>query len=133
MSTAQSASSASSIHADLIDRYFDAWNEPDVARRRALIDATYASDAAYRDPLMAGDGHAGIDAMIAAVQARFPAFRFRRTTDVDAFGQHLRFSWALVSPDGAVIVKGSDFGTVDASGRLATVTGFIDEMPAAAS
>ena len=61
MNTAQSASS---VYTDLIDRYFDAWNEPDVARRRALIDATYASDAAYRDPLMTGDGHAGIDAMI---------------------------------------------------------------------
>ncbi|KVV55633.1 polyketide cyclase [Burkholderia territorii] len=122
-----------SAHADLIDRYFDAWNESDAARRRALIDATYASDAAYRDPLMAGDGHAGIDAMIAAVQARFPAYRFRRTTDVDGFGQHVRFSWALVSPEGAAIVKGSDFGTVDASGRLKSVTGFIDEMPAATS
>lgn len=130
MNTAQTASS---VHADLIDRYFDAWNEPDAARRRELIDATYASDAAYRDPLMAGDGHAGIDTMIAAVQQRFPTYRFRRTTDVDAFGQHLRFSWSLVSPDGAAIVKGSDFGTVDASGRLASVTGFIDEMPAAAS
>lgn len=86
---------------------------------------------------MAGNGHAGIDAgidaMIAAVQERFPAYRFRRTTDVDGFGQHLRFSWALVSPDGAAIVKGSDFGTVDASGRLKSVTGFIDAMPAAAS
>lgn len=130
MNTAQSASS---VHADLIDRYFDAWNESDASRRRELIDATYASDAAYRDPLMAGDGHAGIDTMIAAVQQRFPAYRFRRTTDVDAFGQHLRFSWALVSPDGAAIVKGSDFGIVDASGRLASITGFIDEMPAAAS
>ncbi|ALX14944.1 polyketide cyclase [Burkholderia cepacia JBK9] len=130
MNTVQSASS---VHTDLIDRYFDVWNESDAARRRALIDATYASDAAYRDPLMAGDGHAGIDTMIAAVQERFPAYRFRRTTDIDAFGQYLRFSWALVSPDGAAIVKGSDFGTVDASGRLASVTGFIDEMPAAAS
>ncbi|WP_175690593.1 nuclear transport factor 2 family protein [Burkholderia anthina] len=130
MNTAQTVQSA---HAGLIDRYIDAWNESDVARRRALIDATYASDAAYRDPLMAGDGHAGIDTMIAAVQARFPAYRFHRTTDVDGFGQHLRFSWALVSPDGAAIVKGSDFGTVDASGRLKSVTGFIDEMPAAAS
>ena len=77
MNTAQSASS---VHADLIDRYFDAWNEPDVARRRALIDATYASDAAYRDPLMAGDGHAGIDAMIAAVQARFHSASAARPT-----------------------------------------------------
>ncbi|MGU7783503.1 nuclear transport factor 2 family protein [Burkholderia sp. PU8-34] len=124
---------AQSVHADLIDRYFDAWNEPDAARRRALIDATYASDAAYRDPLMNGDGPTGIDTMIAAVQERFPSHRFRRTTDVDGFGPHLRFSWTLVSPDGAALVKGSDFGTVDASGRLKSVTGFIDEMPAAAS
>jgi hypothetical protein len=124
---------AHTAHTDLIDRYFDAWNEPDVARRRALIDATYASDAAYRDPLLTGDGHGGIDAMIAAVQERFPEHRFRRTTDVDAFGHHLRFSWALVAPDGTSIVKGSDFGLVDASGRLKSVTGFIDEMPAAAS
>ncbi|KVH51220.1 nuclear transport factor 2 family protein [Burkholderia diffusa] len=130
MNTTETVQSA---HADLVDRYFDAWNESDAARRRALIDATYASDAAYRDPLMAGDGHAGIDTMIAAVQARFPAYRFRRTTGVDGFGQHLRFSWALVSPEGAAIVKGSDFGIVDASGRLKSVTGFIDEMPAAAS
>ncbi|AIO39482.1 hypothetical protein DM40_3162 [Burkholderia cenocepacia] len=130
MNTAQTASSA---HAELIDRYFDAWNEPDAAARRALIEAVYASDAAYRDPLMAGDGHAGIDTMIAAVQERFPAYRFHRTTDVDGFGQHLRFSWVLVSPDGAAIVRGADFGTVDASGRLKSVTGFIDEMPAAAS
>ena len=51
MNTAQSASS---VHADLIDRY----RRLERTRRRAavLIDATYASDAAYRDPLMAGDG-----------------------------------------------------------------------------
>ncbi|HDR9056083.1 polyketide cyclase [Burkholderia vietnamiensis] len=127
------AATASSAHTTLIDRYFDAWNERDGARRRALIDATYGSDAAYRDPLMAGDGHAGIDTMIAAVHERFPAYRFRRTTDVDGFGEHLRFSWSLVSPDGAALVKGSDFGVVDASGRLKSVVGFIDEMPAAAA
>ena len=41
-------------HTDLIDRYFDAWNETDGERRRKLIAATWATDADYRDPLMAG-------------------------------------------------------------------------------
>jgi hypothetical protein len=36
------------------------------------------------------------------------------------------------SPDGTPIVKGSDFGVVDTSGRLQAVTGFLDAMPGAA-
>ncbi|MFL6641632.1 MAG: nuclear transport factor 2 family protein, partial [Paraburkholderia graminis] len=32
-------------HTNLIDRYFDAWNETDGARRRELIAATWARDA----------------------------------------------------------------------------------------
>ncbi|CAH2804248.1 MAG: hypothetical protein CPDRYMAC_5758 [uncultured Paraburkholderia sp.] len=33
-------------HTDLIDRYFDAWNETDAVRRRELIAATWSTDAA---------------------------------------------------------------------------------------
>lgn len=116
-------------HTDLIDRYFDAWNETDAARRRELIAATWAGDADYRDPLMAGTGHDGIDAMIRAVQERFAHHTFRRTTQVDAFANRLRFSWELNTPAGVALVKGSDFGVVDADGRLQTVTGFLDQVP----
>jgi len=119
-------------HTDRIDRYFDAWNETDGERRRKLIAATWATDADYRDPLMAGSGHDGIDAIIRAVQERFAHHTFRRSTDVDGFGNRLRFSWALVTPDGEAIVKGSDFGVVDAHGRLQAVTGFLDQVPTGA-
>jgi hypothetical protein len=116
-------------HTDLIDRYFDAWNETDAARRRELIAATLTVDADYRDPLLAGAGHDGIDAMIRAVHERFPQHRFRRTTEVDSFADRLRFSWELTTPTGDAIVKGSDFGVVDAHGHLRAVTGFLDEVP----
>jgi hypothetical protein len=119
-------------HTDLIDRYFAAWNETDTASRRTLIAATWSTDAAYLDPLLSGDGHEGIDAMIRAVHERFPRHTFRRTTDVDGFANRLRFSWELASPDGTPVVKGSDFGVVDTSGRLQAVTGFLDAMPGAA-
>ncbi|HEY1997071.1 nuclear transport factor 2 family protein [Paraburkholderia sp.] len=119
-------------HTDLIDRYFDAWNESDTGRRRELIVATWSTNAAYLDPLLSGDGHDGIDAMIRAVHERFPHHTFRRTTEVDGFANRLRFSWELTTPDGTPIVKGSDFGVVDTAGRLQAVTGFLDATPGAA-
>ncbi|BCF98998.1 hypothetical protein PPGU19_035670 [Paraburkholderia sp. PGU19] len=119
-------------HTALIDRYFDAWNETDTGRRRELISATWANDAAYLDPLLSGNGHDGIDTMIHAVHERFPDHTFRRTTEVDGFANRLRFSWELLTPSGASIVKGSDFGVVDTAGRLQSVTGFLDEAPGAA-
>ncbi len=118
-------------HTDLVDRYFAMWNEPEAGRRRALIAATWTDGASYLDPLMEGQGHAGIDAMVQGVQEKFPGHRFRRTSEVDAHHDKLRFSWELASQDGAVLVKGIDFGTLDGS-RLASITGVLDQVPAAA-
>ena len=115
-------------HTHLVARYFAAWNETDAVRRRALIAETYAEGARYVDPMLEGKGHEGIDAMIAAVHERFPAHVFRLATDVDGFGSYLRFSWDLVGPDGSVAAKGSDFAVVDTTGRLASVTGFLDAV-----
>lgn len=114
----------------LADRYLAAWNETDAARRRELIGHTWTESASYVDPLMRGDGHVGIDAMIAAVQTRFPGFRFTRVTPVDAHGDHLRFTWELGPAGEAALVVGTDFATVSADGRLQAMTGFIDRAPA---
>ncbi|RFU49488.1 nuclear transport factor 2 family protein [Paraburkholderia sp. DHOC27] len=119
-------------HTDLIDRYFAAWNETDAVSRRELIAATWNTHAAYLDPLLSGDGHAGIDAMIRAVHERFPRHTFRRISEVDGFANRLRFSWELTTPEGTSVIKGSDFGVVDSNGRLQSVTGFLDASPGAA-
>lgn len=112
----------------LVDRYIDMWNETDAQARRDLIAGTWVDSATYVDPLQRGDGHAGIDTMVAAIQERFPAFRFRRTSDVDAYGDVLRFNWEL-GPDGAdAPVKGLDIGEV-VGDRLARITGFLDQVP----
>ncbi len=118
-------------HSDLIDQYIAAWNEPDPGRRRALIAATFAEDASYLDPVMQGQGHAGIGDMIAGVQARFPGHQFRRGGVVDAHHDHLRFSWELAPQGGQALVKGTDFAVLSADARLANVTGFFDLLPAA--
>ena len=112
----------------LVDRYIAMWNETDAGRRQALIDRTWTERASYLDPVMQGDGRSGIDAMVAGVQQRFPGHRFRRTSEVDAHHDRLRFCWELAPEGGPAIVKGTDVGTV-ADGRLAAVTGFFDQVP----
>ena len=82
----------------------------------------------YIDPLMSGDGHDGVDALIAGVQQRFPDFRFRLLGRSDGFGDHVRFSWGL-GPDGVDSpIKGTDFAVVS-DGRIKSITGFLDQVP----
>ena len=113
---------------DLIDRYIATWNETDACRRRDLIAKTWNEDASYLDPMLQGKGIDGIDAMIAAVQERYPGHRFRRTGEVESHHDCVRFTWDLAPEDGEPLVKGTDFGVVTADNRLATITGFFDQV-----
>jgi len=92
----------------IADAYVAAWNETDPARRRAGIAAAWAEAGTYRDPVMAADGPAGIDAHSGA----------------------LRFTWSLGPASGPSVVEGVDFCTLAPDGRLASVVGFIDKAPA---
>jgi len=109
-------------------RYIDLWNERSADRRRAMLSRHWARDAKYVDPLMSGDGHDGVDALISGVQARFPDFRFQLIGQPNGFGNHLRFSWGL-GPDGADSpIKGTDFAVVQ-DGKIRSITGFLDQVP----
>ena len=111
-----------------VEAYVATWNETDAARRQAGIARAWAAAGRYRDPLMASDGHAGIDAMLAAVQARFPGFVIRRTSKVDSHNDCVRFAWSLGPEAGPAAVEGVDFCALAPDGRLASVVGFIDRM-----
>ena len=115
---------------DLVDRYIAIWNDTDCTSRRALIARTWTEDAHYVDPLMASDGHDGLDTMIAGVQQRVPDFRFSLLGTPDAHADRLRFSWALGPQNGDAVIKGTDFAVLSADGRLHAVTGFLDQVPA---
>jgi hypothetical protein len=115
----------------VIDRYIAIWNETDADRRRELIVRTWTEDASYLDPIMGGEGHDGIDAMIAGVQARFPGYRFRRTGDVDVHHDRVRFGWELGPEGGPPSAGGLDVGVV-VDGRLGSIIGFLDFAPTAA-
>ena len=112
-----------------IEAYVATWNETDPARRRAGIARAWAEAGRYRDPLMASDSHAAMDALLAGVQAKFPGFVLRRTSKVDAHNGVCRFSWSLGPAAGPAVVEGVDFCELTPEGRLLEVVGFIDKMP----
>jgi hypothetical protein len=112
----------------IASRYIDPWNERTPSRRREILSQHWTSDAKYLDPLMSGDGHDGVDALIAGVQQRFPDFRFTLLGQPNGFGDHVRFSWGL-GPDGADSpIKGTDFAVVR-DGKIQSVTRFLNQVP----
>ena len=68
----------------IIDAYVASWNETDPAKRKSALAASCAKDARYRDPVMVSEGQAGLDAMLAGVQAKFPGFVLKRISKVDS-------------------------------------------------
>ena len=115
----------------IAERYIALWNERDATARRAKLAAEWTGNASYIDPLATVSGAAEIDTMIAAVQSRFPDFAFRLLGTADGYGDKVRFSWGL-GPHGATDapIEGTDFAIVT-DGRIASVTGFLDKVPAA--
>lgn len=112
----------------LVDDYIAAWNETDPAARRDLIARVFADDADYVDPQMEGRGHDGIDALIAGVQEQFPGFAFTLAVAPDAHHDRVRFSWHLAPAGGEPVALGLDVAMLDADGRMASVTGFLETV-----
>ncbi len=118
--------------ATVVQRYLAAWNASDPAERRVAIEAVFAPDARYVDPLADVTGREALDALIAGVQQQFPGMRFGLVGDVDAHHDVCRFRWGL-GPEGAEpLVIGFDVATVGPDGRISTVQGFLDKVPAGA-
>ena len=90
----------------VVESYVASWNETDPARRQSALAASCAADARYRDPVMVSDGQAGLDAMLAGVQAKFPGFVLRRISKVDSHNDAVRFAWSLGPAAGPVGGRG---------------------------
>jgi hypothetical protein len=115
----------------IADRYIALWNETDSGRRSALLAEGWSEDATYVDPQMKAAGHDAISTMIGSVHERFPGFRFTLDGNADGYGDRVRFSWLLGPQAEPDMIRGTDFAVVE-DGRLKTVTGFLDKVPATA-
>ena len=116
---------------DLVDRYLACWNETDPEARRVLIAHHWSPHPSYTDPVAAVTGRDAVHATIGAVQQQFPGFTFSPLGPVDAHHLQARFTWGLGPADAEPLIVGFDVVVLDAEGRIDTVLGFLDQVPAA--
>lgn len=120
-------------HENAVALYFEAWNAGEPEALAKAVAAAWATDGTYTDPLADVGGHDGIAALITAAHGQFPGFAFRLTGAVDGHHDTARFSWELVSEtDGSAPVAGFDVITLTPDGRIRSVLGFLDRVPAGA-
>ena len=107
---------------DLADRYVAAWAEPDVARRRAAIEALwvpagehYVNDREVR----------GYDELMERVRGshekniRDDGNRFRAAKDARRLHDVVTFHWEMLRTEGGeVVATGFEFLIVDPQGRI---------------
>jgi hypothetical protein len=107
-----------------VSRYCDAWGTVDPAARKALVTEIWAEGAEYIDPQPVRiTGRQALTAQILKFQQQFPGAVFRCTA-VQAHHGFVGYTWVMVTPDGTERFKGTDFGELDAAGRLVRIVSF---------
>jgi hypothetical protein len=116
---------------ELVNGYLEAFNETEPQRRRELVAQLYTDDSAYVDPLVELRGASQIEAFIDQTQAQFPGYAFTLGSAIDAHHDQARFNWHATAPgESEPAYVGFDVLVTD-DGRIRTVYGFLDKVPAA--
>jgi hypothetical protein len=116
---------------DVVDTHLAAYCEPDAAVRAGLVARIWSPEGRVVDPPLEGAGLDGIAALGDVVVTHYPGHTFRRTTAIDEHHGFARYGWALLDPDGATAITGTDVATFDSDGRLVQVVGFFGDLAAA--
>lgn len=113
----------------VVAAYCSAWNEPDEATRRQVLESVWADSGTYCDPTATIEGREALVAHIGALHIAMPGHTIDPVTGVDEHDGHLRFGWVMHGPDGSVILEGIDYGRLADDGRIQQIVGFFGPFP----
>ncbi len=112
-------SSPSDVHT-FMTLYMEMWNEPDAARRTALVRELWAPDAINATATMEAHGHDAIAARVTRAHDSFVGAGHRFEHDEPPLVHHgaARVRWRMVTPEGTVAARGHEFLVLDDAGRI---------------
>jgi uncharacterized protein YndB with AHSA1/START domain len=125
---------ANEFHAgatSIADRWFAAWSEADTPVRETAITEIVAKSIAMRDQFSAIEGVPDLLAHLSAARHFMPGVRLRRQGAVRHCQGLALADWELVTSEGAIRGAGTNVFELDATGRIASVTGFWGAAPSA--
>ncbi len=109
---------------DKVDGWLAAWSEPDEAARAQALAALAAPDVRFRDRFSLVTGMADLLPHLVATHRFMPGFRLRREGGVRHCQGTVLADWVAVGADGQERGRGTNVFTLDADGRIESVTGF---------
>jgi uncharacterized protein YndB with AHSA1/START domain len=118
---------ANEIHArtpQIVDGWFDAWNETDAGRRAERLAAVASTGVRLRDRISCVDGAGDLVPHIGAAQHFMPGFRMQRSGEPRHCQGVVLADWTATGPDGQVRAQGTNVFTLGADGLIDSVTGF---------
>lgn len=116
---------------EVVHAYVAAWNEADVAKRRTLLEKTWAGDGRYTDPMSDAQGREALIELISGFQSQYPGASIAMASGIDEHHGRLRFAWKMSGPDASMRMEGIDVGLLAEDGRLQNITGFFGPLPTA--
>jgi uncharacterized protein YndB with AHSA1/START domain len=117
---------ADEVHANaaaIVDAWFEAWRESDVARRERSLAHIVVSEIHFRDRFGCTDGIADLLPHITAAQRFMPKIRMQRRGDVRQCQGTALVEWAALD-EGQERATGTNVFVFAADGRIESVTGF---------
>jgi uncharacterized protein YndB with AHSA1/START domain len=118
---------ANELHAasaDLVDRWFAAWSEPDAAARTSALESILNNDDTMRDQFSAIEGIADLLEHLGAVHRFMAGMTMRRDGDVRQCQGTALADWVATSADGTERARGTNVFVFSPDQRIASVTGF---------
>ena len=94
--------------ASVVTAHLDTWNGPAGADREESIAKIYSSDVFVGEPGAAYQGHAGMSAAIAALQAQLPGTAISRSGPIQTAQDLVTYSWTLGVEGHEPVASGRD-------------------------
>lgn len=116
---------------DVVATYFAAWNEPDAAKRRQLLELSVTDDAELVDPTGRWQGIEGLVERIGRYQSTAPGTKVAPASGIDAHNDVVRYAWTIVDLKGRNIIEGIDVAERTNDGRLQRIVMFHGPLPTA--
>jgi uncharacterized protein YndB with AHSA1/START domain len=110
--------------AEVVDRFFAAWVEPDAAARRAGLAAVVTPDVGFRDNFATIEGLDELVDHIRAVQTFMPGMALARAGEPRHCQGTALVDWKATGPDGAARGAGTNVFSLDPDGRIFACVGF---------
>ena len=114
----------------IVTIYGASWNEPDEAKRTALLEESWADDGVYQDPTGRADGRAALVAQIGGFHAMFPGRSIDLASGIDVTeAWAFRWAWVMRNGDEVELLQGMDFADLAPDGRIQRIAGFFGLLP----